>query len=122
LNAASVEDLWQRRIFLNTENIRSKKRSAPFDVYLNLPPSERPEEHPELHAGSLPMFGLVEASRDEGGHADNGLYEQFDITALYARLPLLDGWDPHSLTVTFIPRNLAAAPDIEVGRVSLYFA
>jgi hypothetical protein len=121
VDASAIEDLQQRRIFLNIENIKSNKRSPPFDVYLNLQPGEPPHEHPEWHAGSLPMFGLLEASRDEGGHSDSGLFEQFDVTRLYARLPLLQGWDPHFLTVTFVPRNPATSPDIEVGRVSLYF-
>jgi hypothetical protein len=116
------EHLLPRRIFLNIENITSKEWSPAYDVYLNVPPDESPEKHPELYAGPLPMFGLVEASRDAVRHPGNGLYEQLDITSLLARLVVLPGWDPQILRVTFVPRKHGGAPSVQVGRVSLYLS
>jgi tyrosinase len=111
-----------KRIFLNIENIISSEWSAPYDVYLNLPPNEQPEKHPELYAGPLPMFGLREASRADGKHPPDGLFEQLDITKQYAYLAALPGWDAKSLRVSFVPRNREAKANLKVGRVSLYFA
>jgi hypothetical protein len=116
------EHLLPRRVFLNIENITSREWSPVYDVYLNVPPNEPPGEHPELYAGPLPMFGLVEASREAERHSGNGLYEQLDITGLFARLALLPGWDPQSLRVAFVPRKPGGSPTVQVGRVSLYLS
>jgi hypothetical protein len=109
-----------RRVFLNIESMKSDKWSPPFDVYLNVPPKGRPEQHPELYAGPLPMFGLVEANRRDGKDPPKGLYEQFDITKLYAFLEGSPSWDVKNLRVSFVPRNPEGDHKIQVGRVSLY--
>jgi hypothetical protein len=74
-----------RRVFLNVEKMTSTGSSGPWDGYLNLPPNEAPARHPELAAGELPMFGLVESSRSDATHAERGLYDQLEITELYDR-------------------------------------
>ena len=111
----------QRRVFLNVEKMMSEEGSGPYDVYLNLPPNEKPAEHPELSAGELSMFGLAEASRSDGKHKAQGLYHHLEITDLYARLPSLPGWDPKRLTATFVPRY-AADVKIQVARVTVSMA
>ena len=55
------------------------------------------------------MFGLREASRADGKDPAKGLYEQLDITELYARLAASPGWDAKN------PRIVRAK---EVGRRS----
>jgi tyrosinase len=110
-----------RRVFLNIENITSNERSAPYEVYLNVPPGERPEEHPELHAGSLALFGLVAASRADDRDSGHGLYEQLEITTLYPALAVMSDWDPEQLRISFVPSR-PGSPMLQVGRVTLYFA
>jgi tyrosinase len=109
------------RAFLNLENITSRDRSHAYDVYLNVPDGDEPEQHPELRVGRLPLFGVVEASRKLGAHAGEGLHHVFEITKLYYFLSGLPGWNPKKLRVSFVPtRDQDTAAKVTVGRVSLY--
>jgi hypothetical protein len=110
-----------RRVFLKIENMKSETPAPSYDVYLNLPPDDEPEKHPELFAGRLPMFGLVETSESDERHPGNGLYSKLDVTHLYALLAASQNWDTKNLHVTFVSRRPDVAVDIQVGRVSLYF-
>jgi hypothetical protein len=118
---AEIADLMPRSVFLNVENMTSEESSGPYDVYLNLPPNDPPEKHPELHAGTLPMFGLFEASRADDKHPPNGLFAQLNITNLYGALTASPEWDPGNLRVSFVPRY-PNGPKVRVGRVSVYYA
>jgi len=111
----------QRRVFLNAEKMISDRESVPFDVYLNLPPNGQAADHPELLAGELPMFGLVEASRSYGGRKPEGLYQRLEITDLYARLPVTGKSSGERLVVVFVPRHVADVR-IEVARVTISMA
>lgn len=119
LNVDEIANWMPRRVFLNIENMTSKARAPDYDVYLNLPPNDAPEKHPELRADRVPMFGLVEASTPDETHPANGLYCTLDVTDLYARLAALPGWDARNLRVTFVPTGSGYAADIRVSRVSL---
>lgn len=110
------------RVFLNIEQITSEQRSVPYDVYLNLPEGADPQEHPQLRAGRLPMFGLVEATRAKRAHPNNGLHYTLEVTELYKMLAKEPGWDPSKLRVAFIPARADGPAQAQVGRVSLYFA
>jgi tyrosinase len=120
--AAELANWAPRRVFLNIEKMLSENGAPPVYVYLNLPPLDSPAAHPELFAGELPMFGLREASVSDASHTPTGLYEQLDITALYARLALMKDWDPRNLRITFAPRYGGNLPPLHIDRVSLYFA
>jgi hypothetical protein len=122
LMAEGLADWAPRRVFLNIDKIIGEMGSPPFYVYLNLPSNDKPESHPELFAGDLPMFGLLEASISDETHSPNGLYAQLDVSNLYAGLALMDSWDPRSLRVTFVPKYPGHLPPVRIGRVSLYFA
>ena len=111
-----------RRVFLHIEHITSTVRAAPYDVYLNLPPKAAPEKHPELHAGRLPMFGLVEASRPNDKHPANGLHYSLEVTDIYAHLAAAPGWDAQKVRVSFVPTRADGAREVAVGQVSLNFA
>jgi hypothetical protein len=93
----------RRRVFLNVEKMISSEWSGPWSVYLNLPTGEAPATHPELAAGELPMYGLVESSRTDGKQEAPGLYDQLEITELYARLGTRPGYRADRLVVTFVP-------------------
>ena len=114
------------RIYLNTENITSRGGPIGYAVYLNLPADAKPEQHPELYVGLLPMFGVREASQVNRNHAGSGLRYSLDVTEAVHRLQARNDWDPSDLRVTFVPDDelgaAAAVAPIVVGRVSLYYA
>jgi tyrosinase len=109
------------RVFLHVEGVKSKDDSVPYDVYVNLPPGADPLKHPELRAGRLSMFGLIEASRASRKHASNGLHYTLDITDLYRRLSTQPGWSPDDLRVSLVPADAKGPVGAKVSRLSLYF-
>jgi hypothetical protein len=111
----------RRRVFLHLEKMISDTGSGPYEVYLNLPPNEKPAQHRELFAGELSMFGLAEASRPEAKKEPQGLYQLLEITNLYDRLPRLPGWSRSQLAVTFVPRY-AQKVRIQVARATVSVA
>ncbi|MBX3210943.1 MAG: tyrosinase family protein [Labilithrix sp.] len=110
-----------RRVFLNIENMTASSRAPSYDVYLNVPESDDPAKHPELFAGRLSMFGLMEASRASAQHAGSGLNHVLDVTRLVRRLANESGWDPSKLRVSFVPSGQFGGAPVTVGRVSLYY-
>lgn len=110
-----------RRVFLNIEKLVSKDPAPSYDVYVNVPEGQLPQDNPHLFVGRLPMFGLVEASTKGPSSPGAGLHYALDITHLYAHLSALPGWDPNNLRVSFVPARGGEPVDVSVGRVSLYF-
>ena len=119
-----------REVHLNIENITATGRPIEsYEVYVNVPDGDTPENHPELMAGLIPRFGIFEASRPTLEHAGDGLNYAFDITAVVAGLQKLGKWDPSNIRITFVPHRSEAERTaatstlpIRIGRVSLYFA
>jgi tyrosinase len=109
------------RVYLNIENVTGKGATT-YRVYLNLPANASPRDHEDLLAGNIPTFGVREASRVDEEHAGSGLHFSLDITDLIQRLSGRKDWDPKSLRVTFVPKASDTAADIQVGRISLYYA
>ena len=109
-----------RRVFLNIENVTASARAPSYQIYLNVPQGDEPHAHPELHAGDLPMFGLVESSRAGGPHPPNGLNYTLDITDVYTRLVAAQRWDSKNLHVVIVPGNWNGTAKVQVGRISLY--
>ncbi|HSD45956.1 MAG TPA: tyrosinase family protein [Pyrinomonadaceae bacterium] len=120
-----------RRVFLNLENIRSTGQPGGYKVYVNVPPGDNPEDHQELYAGLLPMFGVAESSDPARSHSGgSGLHYSLEITAIVRLLEERNTWDPNALNVTFVPRprptaggleSTSARSPVQVGRVSLYY-
>jgi hypothetical protein len=115
-------------VYLNVENITGSGKPASYAVYLNVPEGDEPEQHPELFAGILPMFGLDEASQADADHAGSGLHYTLDITPVVRRLEERQSWDPQTVRVSFVPRRSAREPiretpgrTIQVGRVSVLY-
>jgi hypothetical protein len=120
---ASLRAEWMLpRVYLNIENITCDVDAPSYEVYLNLPAAADPAKHPALLVGSLPMFGLVETSRANQQHPDNGLTYKLDITNVYLRQATTRDWDAKNLRVTFVPENWSASVRVQVGRVSVYIA
>lgn len=128
-----------QQVYLNIENITGEGEPTSYAVYLNVPNGDDPEQHPELFAGILPMFGVAEASRPARGHSGSGLQYSLEVGDVVRTLQDADAWDPQDIRITFVPalpgeaadeegtpfaasaRRAAASP-IQVGRVSLYYA
>lgn len=124
------EDAASSRVYLHIENIRGAE-PMPHLVYINLPEEADPAEHPERLAGSLPMFGLPEASGEDPEHPGSGLQYSLDITGIVERFE--DEGPPDELRVTLVPDKFGIGdaegaleateselPSVEIGRISVY--
>ena len=109
------------RIYLALENIRGTRDSSALNVYINLPDGANPNDHPDLLAGTVGLFGLRRASSQTGEHGGGGLSFTLDITKIVDQLHLSHALDAGSINVAIIPhRPLPEQSDIIVGRVSVY--
>jgi tyrosinase len=117
--------------YLNIENITGSGRAMSYRVYVNVPPGDDADAHPELLAGVLPMFGLSESSRSASAHSGNGLHYVLRIGQIVRRLQTRNDWDRAAIRVTFVPirrgvqresvgESVERADPIRVGRVSVY--
>ena len=119
------------RVHVNIENVTGLESDASYAVYLNVPEGEKPEEHPDLFAGLVPMFGVAEATRGDAGRAGDGLTFSLDVTEVVGRLDARGAWTSE-VDVTFVPEGMpvtqpraaAEAPPepITVGRISVIFS
>jgi len=111
-----------RRVFLNLENITGQGDPTNYSVYLNIPPGQSPAQHEELFVGSMPTFGVTEASNIQHPHGGSGLTHVLDITAVVDRLAAQGDWDAGKVRVSFLPRKpLKPGAQVQVGRVSVYY-
>ena len=114
-----------RRTFLNLENVTGAGALTGYRVYLNLPEGADPEKHMNLCVGTLPMFGVAEASVVSKDHPGTGLSFSFDISEAVTILSKGDGWNAEDVQVTLVAKSVAGrathAP-VQIGRISLYYA
>jgi tyrosinase len=92
-----------RRVYLRLEGITGTAAAPVYVIYLNVPEGEQPEEHPELRAGFLSTFGMVEASQKNQLHDGAGLTTVLDVTKVCAALEALGRWDPEHLRLSIVP-------------------
>lgn len=108
------------RIYLALESVRGDAPSPLLHVYVNLPTDAHPDMHPELHAGSITLFGLNVASEPDGEHAGNGLGYTLDITELAQRLDAAGEFDPDHLKVTLVPgEQISEERPVTVEKISV---
>jgi hypothetical protein len=110
------------KALLSFEKMLSEDGSPPLHIYLNLPQGKHPAEYPELLAGELSTFGLLEASISDQFHRPVGFNAELDVTHLYAALAAAENWKLRRLCVTFVSRYPGNLPPVRVGRVSLYLS
>ncbi len=116
LDAGTVPD-----VFLNFENVTSKGLVDAYDVYVNVPDGDTPQQHPEQLAGVLPMFGVVNASEKSRGGTGDGLHYTLRITRLVESLWQQNAWNWKHVYVTLVPREQPAGDaNLKVGRISVY--
>lgn len=110
------------RVFLKLENVRGHNDAAVFYVYVGLKPAADPEQHPELLAGTLSLFGVSKASDTAGGRGGNGIDQVFEVTHVVDALHASDQLtDVTILPVRFVAnRPVTADSEISIGRVSLF--
>lgn len=111
-----------QRAYLHVENVRGSGKPPPYDVYLNIPEREANLSN-RFRVGTIPTFGLAQASIPSERHPGNGLRFTFNVTRAINTLIAERMWNPELLSVTFAPQD-SPDPDssIEVGRISLYYA
>ena len=108
------------RLFLKLENIRGKSTAGVLDVYVNLPAGAEPWSHPEYRADCIALFGLANATEEDGQHSGNGLSFTIDITDLARRLKRDGDFDPAQIRVLVIPAHGGSDErPITVDKISL---
>ncbi len=117
-----------REIYLTIENITALKK--PIDsylVYVNLPQGTNPGDRPQLNAGIIPAFGIVQASQPGEGCTGEGITYSFNITDIILFLESQGLLNPEKFLITFFPLSTEAereaVPQIQpvnIGRVKLY--
>jgi tyrosinase len=109
------------RVFLNLENIRGSNDATALRVYVNLPEGANADDHPELLAGTIGLFGVSLASKPDDTHAGSGITHVLDITRIVDQLHLADQLDLDHLRVRVVPRTpLDEGSDLTIGRISVY--
>ena len=117
----SVDAQAPDRVFLNLENITGSSDSTVLHVYVNLTAGENPDDHPELLAGSVALFGLKDASDKNGEHAGQGLTSVIEITEIVDRLHLENTFDVDVLHISIVPHNaIKEEENLQVGRISMF--
>jgi len=120
------------RIYLNVENITGPRQTGGYLVYLNLPEGADPSDYRDHLAGSIPLFGVEEASSSDESHSGSGLHYRLEVGEVIRSLEAKGNWDSENLRITFIPKRRRAGAEtafraeaqepVQIGRVSLYFA
>lgn len=97
-------------VYLRLENVRGTIDAYKLRVSVN-----------QQNVGTVALFGLQQASLEDGQHGGAGLAFVFDITEIIDNLFLANTPDVDSLDVTITPNNaFADVAQITVGRVSVY--
>ncbi|MGA2219982.1 MAG: tyrosinase family protein [Terracidiphilus sp.] len=117
---AAAETGTPDRVYLELENVSGTLDSSALSVYINLPAGAKPQDHPELRAGNVSLFGINNASFRDGEHGGSGLNFILDITKIVDTLHLNDALNVDSLRVTIVPRrSIPDEAEITVGRISI---
>jgi len=127
---ANAENATAQTVHLVLENVKATARPVEtYEVYVNVPEGSKPQDHPELMAGVMAPFGVVEASSADNPHGGDGMNYSMDITRIVDKLKAANNWDPKKLHVSFVPHrfpgdreaNVEMKP-LQVGRISLYYS
>lgn len=119
--AAAASPTAPDRVFLNLENVRGLNDAAAFKVYIKLPESADPAQHPEHLAGSIALFGARKATLSNGEHAGNGLTFVLEISHIIDALHLSGALDANQLQVRLVAvRPIPEAAKVSIGRISVF--
>ena len=108
------------RVYLNFENITAKQVTGGYVVYVE--PAGDALTHKGLVAGTLPMFGVVEATSRQSPHGGSGLSYALDITEIVNAMESKHQWDPNNLRVRVEPiREAPSNSGLKIGRISVFY-
>jgi len=113
------------RWVLRFTGIRSKGPAlTSYDVYLGLPAAATADpDDPDHYVGLLSLFGVYEASRDDGTSSGAGRMRIFDVTPQLQALG--GGFDVGTAAVRLVPLNPdreVAASKVSVEQITIEFA
>lgn len=109
------------RVYLDLENVRGTNDATSLSIYINLPQGSDANDHPELLAGTVALFGLRRASRADGKHLGGGLSFLLDISPIVDQMQAAQTLNTDNVRVTIVPFPPASGADpVTVGRVSIY--
>jgi tyrosinase len=112
------------RMYLRIEGLKGATAAPVYDVYVNVPADESPADHPELRAGSVSTFGMLEASQVSDLHGGGGKTVTLDITSVRDALVEQGRWQPDRLQVSFrpvapaAPQDASAAAELQAAQAS----
>jgi tyrosinase len=114
------------KLFLALENVRASNVGASaYEVHVGVPDDADPTDFPQLQAGRISTFGIIEATTSQEPESGSGRTYSFDISGLVETLKEEGRWDPSNLRVAITPvardDEDASAGDIKVGRVGVYY-
>jgi tyrosinase len=108
-------------VYLALENIRGTFDAAVLSTYINLPESARPDDHRNLLAESVGLYGLRMATVRQADQDAPGLTFLFDITQILTELLASKSLNSGEIRVSIVPdRPLPDSITIVVGRVSIF--
>lgn len=108
------------RVFLNLENVSGLMDAVVFKVYVG-PPGTDPTGKPEYLAGSVGLFGVSEATADDGPHGGDGLTYVLDVTRIVAAMHANQDLDAGQIDVRIVPvQPVPPEAQIKIGRVGLF--
>jgi len=110
------------QVFLHIHNVRGAGRLETRYIYLNLADGAPPTAQPEFYAGSLPGFGIREATQPGGAHGGVGKTTVLNITPAVAALQKAERWDGKTLRIVFVTKR-APVPgsELSIGQIGLYY-
>lgn len=110
----SLADPRPSRTFLRLQNIITEGAAAPHRVYLRSG-GDTGEAGLGKFVGSLPMFGVEEASQSDSHTGGSGMSYTFDVTDAVADLPSAE-----DVEVVVVPKEEDATAKLRVGKISFY--
>ncbi len=110
------------QVFLHIHNVRGAGRLETRYIYLNLVDGVAPLAQQDVYAGSLPGFGIREATQPGGAHGGVGKTTVLNITTAVAALQKAGRWDGKTLRITFVTKR-APVPgsELSIGQIGLYY-
>lgn len=117
-----------QEFYLTVENITAlKKPIDSYSIYVNLSPEVNPSNCPQLKAGIIPAFGIINASQSCEGCTGEGLTYSFNITDVIFFLEGQGLWNSEKCLITFVSLSTKAEREtvpklqpVKIGRVKLY--
>jgi tyrosinase len=110
LRSASAAESLPDAVYLELQNVRGNDDAFILDVSVNQQP-----------AGSIGLFGLEQASAQEGEHGGSGLTFVLDISNIVDNLFINNALDVNSLAVRIAPNfPIPDSSVITIGRISVY--